>query len=177
MAVDDYRRLVEQSDTRYEFFHGEAFAMAGGTDRHNEVAQNLLIAMREQLRGRGCGVFINDVRLEVEADGHYTYPDVFVTCDPRDRGDAVTKRHASIICEVLSPETESYDRGLKAQQYRKMPSLQALLLLDPERGVLELQTRGEGNAWVLRVFDAPGDEVSLPGGVRLTIADAFARQE
>jgi Uma2 family endonuclease len=177
MSVEDYERLAAGADVRYEFFHGEVFAMAGATDRHNEVAVNLAIALRAQLQGRGCKVYIGDVRLEVEVGGHYTYPDVFVTCDPRDQADAVTKRHARMVFEVLSADTESYDRGLKAQQYRKMPSLQALVLLDAEHGTMELQTRNDAGSWTLRVFDGMGDEAVIGEEARLRLSEVFARQE
>jgi hypothetical protein len=58
--------------------------MAGGTKSHNLITQNSTMALRGSLRGKGCQVYMEDVRLAVQDDSHYTYPDVVVTCDPAD---------------------------------------------------------------------------------------------
>jgi Uma2 family endonuclease len=178
LTRDDYFELERTSETKHEFFHGEVFAMAGVRDRHNEIALNFALFLRGALRGKGCGVYISDVRLEVDEGGHYTYPDVFVTCDPRDRDNPLTKRHASLVVEVLSEGTAAYDRGLKAQQYRRMPSLRGYVLIDPDTQTVEVQTRGEGSAWTLVVYGAAGEVAALPfEGLGVPWAEVFARME
>ena len=62
-----------------------------------------------------------------------TYPDVFATCDERDRGaDAkLTKRYPTFICEVVSPNTAAYDLGEKFEHYQQSESLREVLFIDP----------------------------------------------
>jgi Uma2 family endonuclease len=176
LTADEYFELERTAEVKHEFYRGDLFAMSGVRDRHNELAGNLFVALREAVRGTGCGVFFADVRLEVEPGAHYVYPDVFVTCDPRDRQDPHTKRHVSLAVEVLSESTASYDRGLKAMQYRKMPSLLCYVIVDPDAQTVEVQTRGEAGAWTLKTYDAPGDVVPLPlGDLRLPWTEVFAR--
>ena len=158
---------------RHIYFHGDVFAMAGGSATHNTVSLNLASELRSKLKGSPCSVFMADMRLEAARDQHYTYPDVFVTCDARDRAaDAsLTKRHPCFIAEVLSPSTAEYDRGLKFAGYRAIETVKEVLFIDPERRTLELFTRS-ANApdWILH--PVTGDsEVAIPS-LRLTLATA-----
>ena len=69
---------AEQS-TKHEYHDGEVFAMAGASDAHVTVAGNVYMALRNHLRGSPCSVFISDMKLRVEEDNAFFYPDVFVT--------------------------------------------------------------------------------------------------
>jgi Uma2 family endonuclease len=72
--------------TKHEFVAGEIFAMAGAEDRHVTVSMNLALALRQHLRGTACRTFMSDMKLAVEAEDSYFYPDVFVTCSTADAG-------------------------------------------------------------------------------------------
>ena len=87
MSPDDYLAFEEQSGARHEFVRGEVFAMSGTTDAHNDIVGNLYTAIRAHLRGGSCRVQMESVKLRVDAANVYFYPDIFVTCDPRDRDD------------------------------------------------------------------------------------------
>jgi len=97
--------------------------MAGESIAHNTIAQNFVVALRPALRGKRCQVIMETVQLAVEANRHYTYPDIVVSCDPQDQQERRRLHHPLLIVEVLSPSTEDYDRGLKFNQYKKLPSL------------------------------------------------------
>lgn len=64
------------------------------------------------------------MRVRVSSSGLYTYPHVSIVCgEPQfedDRRD--TLLNPTVIIEVLSPSTESYDRGKKFQSYRTLES-------------------------------------------------------
>ena len=115
----EYFALEAQSEVRHEYFDGGIFAMAGGTKSHNLIKNNMMAALRASVRSRGCRVYDESVRLAVQDDFHYTYPDVVVTCDPTDRRDPYLIRQPVPIVEVLSPSTAEYDRSLKFNQYKK----------------------------------------------------------
>lgn len=168
----EYFAMEEQSEVRHEYFGGEVFAMAGGTKSHNLVTQNLTLALRAGLRGKGCQVFMEDVRLAVRDDFHYTYPDVVVSCDPADRRDPYLVRQPVLIVEVLSPSTSDYDRGRKFTQYQRLPSLRHYLLVSQTAWVLEWFRRNEANEWVYTVLSEPADVLDIPElNLRLPLAD------
>ena len=77
---------------KHEYLDGEVFAMAGASETHVTLAGNLFMALRNHLRGGPCSVFISDMKLQVEADNAFFYPDVFVTCAESDRAHNTTRR-------------------------------------------------------------------------------------
>jgi Uma2 family endonuclease len=147
---------AEQS-TKHEYHDGEVFAMAGASDAHVTVALNIAMALRNHLRGSPCSVFISDMKLRVEEDNAFFYPDIFVTCADSDRGQSHSKSAPVLVVEVLSPATSAYDRGAKFAAYRKLPTLREYALIDPERLSLDLFRReGDSKRWVLHPIEAGG---------------------
>ena len=147
---------AEQS-TKHEYHDGEVFAMAGASDAHVTVAGNVYMALRNHLRGSPCSVFISDMKLRVEEDNAFFYPDIFVTCAESDRGHSHSKSAPVLVVEVLSPATSAYDRGAKFAAYRKLPTLREYALIDPERLSLDLFRReGDSKRWVLHPIEAGG---------------------
>ncbi|WP_225783657.1 Uma2 family endonuclease [Xenophilus sp. Marseille-Q4582] len=143
-----------QQAEKHEYLDGEVFAMAGASDAHVTVAGNLFMALRTHLRGGPCSVFISDMKLHVQADNAFFYPDVFVTCAESDRAQSLAKSAPTLVAEVLSPTTSAYDRGAKFAAYRKLPSLREYLLIDPERLSVDLFRRDAQDRWVLYPFEA-----------------------
>lgn len=83
-TYQEYLELEEQSDSRFEFYHGEVFAMAGGSLNHNDIADNINGDIKAHFRPKGCRSFQEGIKVEVEKNGYYVYPDVVLTCDETD---------------------------------------------------------------------------------------------
>jgi len=147
----DYFAWETQQPTKNEYVAGEVFAMVGARQEHALVALALAARFREHLRGTRCRAYPTDMKLEVEAADAVFYPDVFVTCDPRDRSpDAdLVKQHPLLIVEVLSDSTAAYDRGRKFELYRRLPELQEVLFVDQERLQIDLFRRNGQGRWEL----------------------------
>lgn len=146
---------------KHQYLDGEVFAVAGASDAHVTIAGNLYMALRNHLRGGHCSVYISDMKLRVEEDNAFFYPDVFVTCAAADREQGQYKSAPSLVVEVLSPSTSAYDRGAKFAAYRKLASLGEYLLIDSERLSADLFRRDEAGRWVLYPFDAAQQQVEL----------------
>ena len=148
--------------------------MAGGTKSHNLITQNIALALRQSLRGKGCQVFNNGVLVEIVRDVIYTYPDVVVTCDPTDRRDPLTVRQPVLIVEVLLPSTADYDRSRKFTQYQKIASLRHYILVSQTAWVVEWFWRNEAGQWIYTVFSNPADVLEIPDlRLRLPLADVY----
>ena len=159
--ADAYLAWEAQQPERHEYLAGEVFAMAGGSRAHATVAGNMFMALRNHLRGGPCSVFIADMKLRVQVDDAFHYPDVFVTCAESDRALAQYQSDPTLVVEVLSPSTAAYDRGRKFDSYRKLPSLREYALIDPERLKVDLfRRRSEDGRWVLYPFEG-GQAVEL----------------
>jgi Uma2 family endonuclease len=157
MSAADFLAWDDGQTLRHEFVRGEVFLMAGGEDRNTIVAGNLYLALRQHLRGTSCMTLMADVKLRIEAADCFFYPDVMVTCSPRDAADRLIKREPVLVAEVLSPGTAAYDRGDKFADYRLLPSLQEYLLIDPRKRRCDLfRRRADDGLWVLHPVDTDG---------------------
>ena len=148
---EDYLAWEATQAERHEYLDGEVFAMWGASDAHGTVAGNLFAVIHSKLRGSPCKPFIADMKVHVAASNSFFYPDLLVTCDPRDRGPAAThaKQYPSLIVEILSPSTEAYDRGNKFAAYRQLESLQEYVLVSLEERRIEVFRRDAAGLWVL----------------------------
>ena len=159
----EYLAMERASPVRHEFFRGVAFAMAGASRQHNLIVANVVGEFRSVLRDRPCEVYPSDMRLKAEATGLYAYPDVTVVRGPPrledEHGDTLC--NPSVLFEVLSDSTESFDRGAKFEQYRTIPSLAEVVFLSQKEAHVEHFERQSDGSWRLREFRG-GDRLPLP---------------
>jgi Uma2 family endonuclease len=148
---------------RSEFVGGEVFAMTGASLAHNAIVTNISAELRNQMKGRPCQVYANDVKVLIRSQNAGKYPDLVALCgEPElldERRDVLL--NPSLIVEVLSDSTEAYDRGDKFALYRRLPSLHEYLLVSQYRVGVELYTRGEDGRWTLTDYAALADHVPL----------------
>ncbi len=157
-GMDDYMAWEAEQTERHEYLDGEVFAMTGARDAHNTIAGNLFATLRNHLRGGPCRAFIADMKLRIDAADAVFYPDLMVTCDPRDRGPEAdtAKRHPILLVEVLSESTAAYDRGLKFERYRLIDTLREVVLVEQDRRHVDLFRREADGRWVLESFGPDG---------------------
>lgn len=160
MSFEVFLEWELQQDIRYEYVHGEVFAMTGGTIPHNDIALNLYTALRPHLHSRGCRANVSDVKVQVSPKSIYYYPDLIVSCDPQDLNARKFIQKPKLIVEVLSPGTSAKDRGEKFTYYLTIPSLQEYILIDSEKISVERYSRGEGRMWLYYPYQA-SDIVTL----------------
>lgn len=63
LTAAEYLAWERAQPVKHELFHGEVFAMAGGTPRHNALGVSMGAELRAALRSRGCAVLSSDQRL------------------------------------------------------------------------------------------------------------------
>ena len=174
MTLDEFLAWEADQPERWEFFDGEAFMMAGGSDVHNLVSGNTYMTLRNALRGTSCTVFMSDVRLRLAATDDLFYPDVFVTCADADRERRQVKEEPVLIAEVLSPSTEAYDRGGKFAAYRRFPGLKTVLFLSQDRAHVECYSRTAEGDWLLTEASGEAASLALPAfGFTLPLAELY----
>jgi Uma2 family endonuclease len=173
MSYEEYVNWESTQEIRHEYFDGEVIAMAGSTLKHNRISGNVFKSLDNALADRPCGVYINDVQVQVEPRRKYFYPDVVVTCDERDRQESTFVAFPCLIIEVLSPSTESFDRGFKFSQYRKFETLQEYILVQVEQPMVEVFQRNEQGQWVFFEYGL-SDRLFLKSvNVEIAISDLY----
>jgi Uma2 family endonuclease len=81
------------------------------------------------LEGSSCITGNSGIKVKIVKTNNYTYPDISVTRDDRDKTTTQYITYPALIVEVLSPSTEAYDRGGKFRLYANNPVLQDYLLV------------------------------------------------
>ena len=151
MTYGEYLAAEEASEIRHEFLNGEVWAMSGGTPEHGALAAALIRHIGNALDGRPCRVFTSDVRVRVADTGLSTYPDVTIVCSQVETApeDANAVTNPVVLVEILSDSTEAYDRGAKFAHYRRLPSLQAYVLVSQMEPRIEVYRRTDAGQWLL----------------------------
>ena len=149
LTPDEYLAWEPTQDVRHEYHHGEVYPMPGGTSAHAELIAQLIIALGIAIRGTDCTVRSEAMRVQLGAD-HYVYPDLTVTCgEATFAGSGRTSLlNPTLVVEVLSPSTRSYDLGEKFELYRSVASVQEVLFVDSERRQADVGRR-TGEGWTL----------------------------
>lgn len=155
IPVPEYLEGEQHSDIRHEYLAGRVYAMAGAGEKHNLIAGNLFFHLRAAVRGKECRAFISDMKVRVEQNDAYYYPDVMVTCDPQDT-ESLSKQLPCLIVEVLSPSTEAIDRREKLVAYRTLPSLRYYLLVSQDQRRVEVYQRGDDGKWHFEIVEIVG---------------------
>jgi Uma2 family endonuclease len=148
VTAEEYLAFERQAEERHEFVEGIIYAMSGGTRPHALIGANVSRELGNRLSDRPCEVYAGNLRVKVNSEGDYVYPDVAIACGDIQLEDdnSDTLLNPLVVVEVLSPSTEAYDRGKKGALYRAIPSLQHHVLVAQDRVSVEVYTR-QGDWW------------------------------
>jgi Uma2 family endonuclease len=178
-TLDDYLATEAEAPLKREFAGAEVIAMTGAEPEHNAVREALSVEVGVALRGGLWLSFSADQRINVRETDAYFYPDLVIVCGPPE---FVGPRPRSLQnptawFEVLSPSTESWDRGGKFAHARRCASLDVYVLIDPVSRRVEWYTRGEGGRWSYQSVEGAG-RVAFEGlDLTLDVATLFATLE
>lgn len=149
LTEEEYLEMELTSPIKHEYVAGRLFAMTGTSDAHNIIAGNLYMILREHLKGSPCRVFMSDVKVKVDADSAYYYPDLMVSCEKAP--DSHYRAHPVLIVEVLSDSTAKTDTGDKWRAYQKLESLREYALVAQECMDVRVYRREE-SGWNLSIY-------------------------
>ena len=163
LSEEEFWALEERSETKHEYFDGEIFAMASGTNKHAVLCANAICCLGIQLRGRECCALGGNQLVKIEATGLQTYADVLVCCQPmRFQGPGNNALLTPIVLiEVLSDSTSAYDRGGKFVHYQQIESLRDYIVAEQDQVYVQHFHRVKNNGWLMRTFSLLDDELTL----------------
>jgi Uma2 family endonuclease len=168
MSVDEFLRWEDGTDTRYELVDGVVVAMAPPARSHRILAARLAGVLEAALRGRRPCAAENEagVARPDRADLCFV-ADIAVSCDPARRDEQLIP-NPILIVEILSSGTNAFDRNVKVPEYRQIPSVQEILLLDSATAFAEILRR-DGERWITEIVQGTEATLSL-ASVPLTVA-------
>lgn len=159
LTLDEYLAFEEENPVRHEFVGGRVFAMAPGVARpHGRIGMNIANRLANAAGDGPCRVYQSDVKALI--DDIVYYPDVMVACGPEPEN-PYYEDAPCFIAEVLSPSTRTIDLREKAPNYRKLPSLQLLLIINQSARRVDRFWRDAAGVWLLEVIIGQG-EIPVP---------------
>ncbi len=181
-SVAEYLDQERASDIRHEYHDGEILAMAGGSVKHSRIASNALIAIGMALRGKPCQPHGSDLKVSIRSQSRFVYPDITIVCgepqiDPRaGQSEAIT--NPTVVIEVLSPSTQTYDRTKKFQYYRALDSLEEYILIASDEARIETFCRRNDGSWAFRSWIGLEAQVPIESvSISVLVAEVYAGVE
>ena len=173
IAAAEYLEGERRSDVRHEFIDGRIYAMSGASRKHNEICGDIYSALKSHLRGGPCRTYIEAVKVQIADDlgeGYY-YPDVFVACEPGD-DDSHVVRNPKLIIEVLSESTSRIDRTDKLTNYKRIPTVEEIVLIEQDWPEIFIVRRSD--RWKKRIYTQFDSVVHLESvDLKLSVADFY----
>ena len=175
-SFEEYAELAERSANRVEFFEGAILDMSGGSPRHSAICSNIIGILGAQLRVAACRTFDANLRVRSVAANRATYADVTVVCgelelDPADKT-RQTVLNPTVLIEVLSPSTESDDRGPKLDCYGLIASVRTVILVAQDKVQVTVHERQTSGPFSHAVFEAGTIDVAAIA-CRLPLAEIY----
>lgn len=172
LSVEAYLAGERESEQKYEYVDGKAYAMAGASANHNFIAGNLYALIWNHQRGKPCFPMTSDMLIKTAAQ-RFRYPDLMVVCEDDPSQDAYVRESPLLIVEVLSGSTHRKDKTEKRAEYLALPSLLEYVLIEQDMAEVVVQRRSE--AWRSSYY-YPGSSVTLESiGLTLAVEAIYER--
>jgi len=158
----EFERFAQE---RHEFLDGSVYAMAGESPDHSTICFNLYGSIRNQLRGTRCRGYSPNMKIATNESGLFSYPDLAIVCGKPTYFDGTKDvlTNPIVIFEVLSPSTQSYDRGEKFLRYtNNISSLRDYLLISQDKPLVEHYSKAPNEAWVNNEVTGLGSVLTVP---------------
>ena len=150
MTLEEYVEFDRNNEGRFEYFDGELFELSGSSIQHADIETNLLTILKRELTPKGCRVNSANVRLKVPRLPTFRYADLSALCGKRiiEKFSGVDILiNPSLIVEILSESTASYDRGQKFYEYKSIESFREYLLVEQNKQLVTLYTKHNEKFW------------------------------
>jgi len=177
-TVQDYVRVEDESILKHELHDGQIRAMSGGTREHSRLAAVLIQALSNQLEDRPCTVYTSDLRVRVVASGLITYPDLSIACEDTqlDTEDPLAQLNPTVLVEVTSTSTETYDRTTKYEHYKLIPTLREYVIVSHREHRIEVFRRAADGTWSRAESCGDGERVTLTSiGCTIDVSAVYRR--
>jgi Uma2 family endonuclease len=165
MTVAEFLNWDDGTDTRYELIDGRPVAMAPVAPSHSVIVVNLGHELKSRLKAP-CYVGGEAGIERPGRDDTFYEADLVISCTPIAPGMAAIPAPVVVI-EVLSPSTIEHDRGRKTYDYRRIGSVQEIVLVASEQRHIVIWRR-RGAKW--EVEDLIGDAALELESVGITLS-------
>jgi Uma2 family endonuclease len=120
ISFDDFLKLSEASENRYEYIDGEIYLLTSPGYNHQSIVVEVLSTMHSYFKGKKCRPLTApfDISLTVDGQKNVVQPDILVICDTENINEK--SRYTGVptlVVEVLSETTQKKDMLKKLNLY------------------------------------------------------------
>jgi Uma2 family endonuclease len=177
MGKSEFLTWVQAHEGRYELAGSRVVMMTGGSRGHAIIVRRLAAALEKRLDGNRWTVLTSDFGVDL---GRSTvrYPDVVVDVASGRLKD-LTATAPAVVAEVISPSSAKDDLGVKADEYVRLPSLLAYLVLAQDEPKARVWVRGaRGFSPRPKVIDGLDAVIKIASlGIDLPLGEIYAGAE
>lgn len=155
-TIEEYLAMEEVAEARHEYNNGYISKVDDSTVRHAIINSNLLFFIHNYKKENNIeiNVFSSNLKVYLDKYNSFVYPDTFVVkghINTSHNQYAVT--NPTLIIEIVSNETESYDRGKRFLKYRSLSSLKEYIIIDQYQPIVDVFYEIEGSQCKLTMID------------------------
>lgn len=178
LTVEEYLKIEEESNVKYEYHDGDIYAMAGGTVNHSRISVNIAGEIRQAIKNKNgnCEVLNSDVKLHISKENRYLYPDNMVICGEVQESESLKNSvtNPKVIIEVLSKSTKNYDKGDKFVIYKEIGTLEEYILIEQDTAQVHLFTRKSPDLWKIVTITGLDKVLNISSlKIDITLADIY----
>ncbi len=160
VSADEFRKLSDSSENRYELIDGEVFQLASPSYEHQRIIGEIFSQIHQWAEGKRCKPVTAPFDVPIFNDDmeNIVQPDIAVVCDPEkvdDRGRY--KGTPSLVVEVLSETTRNKDMLKKLNLYM-VGGIGEYWIVNPWNREIYIYTFVSGEIFNYKVFK--GEEIA-----------------
>jgi len=173
MDKPEFLAWVQAHEGRYELAGSRVVMMTGGSRGHAILVRRLAAALEERLDITRWTVLTSDFGVDL-GPSTVRYPDVVVDIAGGRLRD-LTATAPALIAEIVSPSSAKDDLGAKADEYLRLPSLSAYLVLEQDEPKAWVWVRGaEGLSPEPKILDGHAAVIEILSlGILLPLAEIY----
>lgn len=143
-TVEQFLAWMRIRPERFEL-HGDRIVCMSGTKKEHREAVRALDEEILKLKRAGCHVDVADAITATVGTSPYYFPDLIMVCGSQEYEDVDgidVLKNPCVVIEVLSRTTRRADESFKLESHLGLPSVQLVVLVDPEATTAALHARG-----------------------------------
>ena len=145
MSAGEFLEWCLHQEERYELVDGVPRAMTGAKRQHDQILMNAHWLLVDRLRGHRCRPFSPDTAVRIPA-GNTRRPDAGIDCGTFNP-DETWANAPFLVMEILSPSTRAFDLFDKLDEYKTIPTLSHIVLIDPDIPEIRHWSRQPERSW------------------------------
>ena len=172
-SIEEFLDFAESREEWYEYIDGELREMPREMLSHYAITTNMTLLLGRLLTDSDC-IVLGAGMLVKSGGSRLIAPDGLVISEkPKTEFSRRLLLNPVMVVEVTSRSSIDYDRNEKADYYFDVPSIQAYLIVEQERPLVELYTRGAED-WHVRTIAGMNDAVDIDAlDCRLPLRDIY----